>query len=194
MTENIEFSPGRTAVMCMDYQNSIVSSYGGAGQELLLQRAGRVLDDARNRGMQVIYIRVGFRPGLPEISSRNALFSAVKNSPERKQMFVGDGMEVHAAVTPRENDIIITKHRVSGFTGTDLDMILRANEIDTLVLFGIATSGVVLSTLVDAVDADYKVVVIKDCCADRDEELHSCLTERYFTTRGAVITADEFCE
>jgi len=73
-------------------------------------------------------------------------------------------------------------------------MILRANEIDTLVLFGIATSGVVLSTLVDAVDADYKVVVIKDCCADRDEELHSCLTERYFTTRGAVITADEFCE
>ena len=192
MAEKSEFSPKHTAVMCMDYQNAIVSAYGGSGVEELLTRSARVLEQARKIGMLVIYVRVGFRPGLPEISPRNTLFSAVKNSPERQKMFLGAGREIHAAVAPQENEIIIEKHRVGAFTGTDLDMILRANEIDTLVLFGIATSGVVLSTLVDAFDADYKIVVIKDCCADRDEDLHSCLTEKYFTTRGTVITAEEF--
>jgi nicotinamidase-related amidase len=57
-------------------------------------------------------------------------------------------------------------------------MILRARDIDTLVLFGIATSGVVLSTLLHAADADYRLFVIKDCCADLDLDLHACLVDR----------------
>ena len=71
---------------------------------------------------------------------------------------------------------------MSAFAGTDLNLLLRANEIDTLVLLGIATSGVVLSTLLEAFDADYRLVVIKDCCADTDAELHNCLTDRFFPT------------
>ena len=90
-------------------------------------------------------------------------------------MFESGGSDIHADVAPKDGDIVIMKHRVSAFTGTDLEMILRANEIDTLVLFGIATSGVVLSTLVDAADRDYRLTVIRDCCADTDAELHSCL-------------------
>jgi nicotinamidase-related amidase len=57
-------------------------------------------------------------------------------------------------------------------------MILRARDIDTLVLFGIATSDVVLSTLLHAADADYRLFVIKDCCADLDLDLHACLVDR----------------
>lgn len=64
-------------------------------------------------------------------------------------------------VPAEEGEIVITKHRVSAFTGTDLAMILRANDIDTLVLYGIATSGVVLSTLLEAADADFRLAVIK---------------------------------
>ena len=143
--------------------------------------------------MKVIYIHVGFRPGFPEVSSRNPLFSAIKSSPERQKMFEGVGSDIHETVAPKNGDIVIMKHRVSAFHGTDLDMILRANEIDTLVQFGIATSGVVLSTLVDAADRDYKISVIKDCCADMDEELHTCLIDKYFTKRGEVVTAEEFC-
>jgi len=71
-------------------------------------------------------------------------------------------------------------------------MILRAKEIDTLVLFGIATSGVVLSTLLEAADTDYRAVVIADCCADTDAELHRVLIERLFPLRGEVTTAAEF--
>ena len=192
MEDKLEFAPASTAVLCMDYQNAIVAGYGGESAADMLSRAANVLDSARKAEMQVIYIHVGFRSGLPEISPRNALFSGIKSDPERMKMFAGDGQSIHPAVTPKESDIVVTKHRVGAFTGTDLDMILRANDIDTLVLFGIATSGVVLSTLTHAFDADYGLFVIKDCCADRDTELHNALIDKYFTSRGEVMTAAEF--
>ena len=71
-------------------------------------------------------------------------------------------------------------------------MILRAKEIDTLVLFGIATSGVVLSTLLHAADLDYRLVALKDCCADLDPEAHECLMEKIFPRQAAVMSVDEF--
>ena len=67
----------------------------------------------------------------------------------------------------------MTKTRVRAFAGTDLDLLLRAHDIDTLVVFGIATSGVVLSTALTAFDLDYRIIVVRDCCADLDTELHS---------------------
>jgi nicotinamidase-related amidase len=71
-------------------------------------------------------------------------------------------------------------------------MILRAQEIDTLALFGIATSGVVLSTLLEASDLDYRLIVVKDCCMDMDADLHTTLLDKVFARRAAVITAEEF--
>jgi nicotinamidase-related amidase len=71
-------------------------------------------------------------------------------------------------------------------------MILRAKDVDTLVMFGIATNGVVLSTVLHAADADYRVVVIKDCRGDLDAEVHACLVDRVFPRRGTVLTAGEF--
>jgi len=192
MSRGIEFRAETTAVMCMDYQNGIVGAYAGKGHDELLTRGSQVLAHARSAGMKVIYIHVGFRPGFPEVSLRNRLFSALKSSRERQKMFEGDGSDIHESVATRDDDIVVMKHRVSAFHGTDLEMILRANDIDTLVLFGIATSGVVLSTLVDASDRDFRIFVIKDCCADRDQELHSCLIERYFPNRGTVVDAEEF--
>ena len=99
-----------------------------------------------------------------------------------------------AALPASARDVVVTKHRISAFKGTDLEMILRAKEIDTLVLFGIATSGVVLSTLLDACDADYRVIVLKDCSADQDTEVHSCLVEKIFSRRGTVMSASEFLD
>jgi nicotinamidase-related amidase len=176
----------------MDYQSAIVSIYAGAEQDELLSRAGTVLDHARVNGMTVIYVQVGFRPDLPEVSPRNLLLGAIKSSPRHQQLFQGDAGAIHSAVAPHEGDIVVTKHRVSAFPGTDLEMILRAKEIDTLVLFGIATSGVVLSTLLQAGDADYRLIVIKDCCADLDQELHASLIEKLLVKQGMVITAEEF--
>jgi nicotinamidase-related amidase len=80
---------------------------------------------------------------------------------------------------------------VSAFAGTDLDLLLRAHDIETLILFGIATSGVVLSTLTDAFDADYRLMVVGDCCADLDADLHSCLIEKHFRRIASVVSAEE---
>lgn len=191
MTAELTFEPARTAVLSMDYQAGIVAAYA-KGQEMLLARVASVLERGRHLGMCVIHIRVGFRPGLPEVASRNSLFGAIKNSARHQQLFEGAAGEIHPAVGCQRDDITVTKHRVSAFHGTDLEVILRAKEVNTLVLFGIATSGVVLSTVLEASDADYRLVVIKDCCMDGDAELHHNLVDKVFVGRGSVVTADEF--
>lgn len=183
--------PARTAVLSMDLQNGIVGIYSGHAPEMLA-RCADVAKAARSRGIRIIHIRVGFRPGLPEVSERNMLFGSIKSSDRHQQLFHGTGGDIHPAMGPEEADIVVTKHRVSAFTGTDLAMVLRAQEIDTLVLFGIATSGVVLSTLLEASDADYRLIVVKDCCADMDPELHTCLVEKVFSRRATMVTAEEF--
>jgi len=179
-----------TALLAMDCQAGIVSQYVKPADEFLA-RASRVLQAARQAHMPVIHVRVGFRPGLPEIGDRNKLFAAVKSSPQYQKLFDGPAGEIHPALGPEPGDIVVTKHRVSAFAGTDLEMILRANEIRTLVLFGIATSGVVLSTLLDASDADYEPLVIADGCADMNQELHDALLTHLFPRRATVTTADD---
>lgn len=186
--------PPHTAILSMDCQAGIVAVYVKDDRDAFLSRASSALNHARSKGLMVIHVQVGFRPGLPEVSSRNALFAAIKSSPQRQQLLQGPLGAIPPEIAPKEGEIVVTKHRVSAFTGTDLAMILRANDIDTLVLFGIATSGVVLSTLLDAFDDDFRLAVIKDCCADLDVSLNDCLINRFFPTRGAVLTVREFME
>ena len=189
--------PAQTAVLSMDLQTMIVSIYAkdsAKNRPDLIERAAGILNAARDLGMKVIHIRVGFRPNLPEVSSRNALLSSIRNSPQHQAIFEGAAGEIHPGLAAQADDITVVKHRVSAFAGTDLEMILRANGIDTLVLFGIATSGVVLSTLLEASDADYRLLVIEDCCADLDAGLHACLMEKLFPRRAEVLNSSGFFE
>jgi nicotinamidase-related amidase len=140
--------------------------------------------------MPIILVQVGFRAGLPEVGSRNKLFNAIKSWPQHKKvLYEGTIDPIHPALGPEGADIIVTKRRVSSFAGTELELLLRAKEIETLVLFGLSTSGAVLSTVLDASDADYKLVVMSDCCADTDSELHGVLVNRLFPQRAEVLTA-----
>lgn len=175
-------NPDRSALLVMDFQQSIVDSL--PDNDALIARTMELIRAAREANVRVIYVVVGFRPGFPEISANNRSFSSIRDS---GRFTAGDAsLEIHAAVAPAPDDVIITKHRVSAFHGTDLDMILRAHAIDTLVLAGIATSGVVLSTLRHAADADYRLVVVDDCCADRDPEVHRVLVEKVFARQAMV--------
>jgi nicotinamidase-related amidase len=191
MTSPVPFEAPRTAVLAMDCQSGIVSIYAKAHDDLI-GRAAETLKLARSAGMSVIHVQVGFRTGVPEVSGRNKLFATLKSSSQHQKLFEGTPGRIHPALGPELTDIVVTKHRVSAFSGTDLDMILRANEITTLVLFGIATSGVVLATLLEASDRDFRLVVIADCCADLDPDLHTCLIERLFPKHADVLTAADF--
>jgi nicotinamidase-related amidase len=183
----------RAAVLSMDFQSALVPIYT-KGHDDFLPRVAGVLKDARARAMTVIHVQVGFRPGLPEVSARNTLLAAIKSSTQWQQMFQGPAGAIHSAVAPEGEEIVVTKHRISAFTGTDLDMILRAKDVETLILLGIATSGVVLSTLVHAVDADFRVIVVKDCCADLDPAVHACLIEKVFPRVATVMGAYELAD
>lgn len=188
MAEKLSLSPAQTALLVMDFQNLIVENFA-TDQAGLLTRTAGLIETARKAGIAVIYVVVGFRPGHPEISPRNLTFSGVKKA---GLFAAGDaGSAIHSHVAPRADDVIVTKHRVGAFAGTDLDMILHAGGIDTLLLAGIATSGVVLSTLRHAADADYRLLVVEDCCSDKDEEVHRVLMRGVFPRQATIVTAGE---
>ena len=183
----ISIEPNRTALLVMDLQSEIVAMIGDKAAGVV-DRAASVIAAARKANVPIIYVVVGFRPGYPEVSARNASFASLANS--GRFVVTTPGADIAPAVRPEAGDIVVVKHRVSAFTGTDLDMILRAKGIETVVVLGLSTSGVVLSTVRHGADADYRLVVVKDCCADGDDEVHRVLTEKIFA-RHTVTTASE---
>ncbi|MEU8289535.1 cysteine hydrolase [Streptomyces pseudogriseolus] len=102
------------------------------------------------------------------------------------------GTEIHDEVAPQQGDVVVTKRRGSAFSGSDLDLVLRARDIDSLVLTGIATSAVVLSTLWHAVDLDFGLTVLADACLDTDPEVHRMLTEKLFPQWADVVTVEDW--
>jgi nicotinamidase-related amidase len=110
----------------MDCQSTIVSIYTEENQDALLGRAAGVLNHARASHMTVIHVEVGFRSGLPEVSTQNQLMGPIKGSAQHQKLFQEPLGSIHPTLAPAENEIVITKHRVSAFTGSDLAMILRA--------------------------------------------------------------------
>jgi nicotinamidase-related amidase len=88
--------------------------------------------------------------------------------------------------------VLLTKKRVSAFTGSDLEVLLRSAAIEELVLCGIATSGVVLSTLREAADRDYRLCVLSDGCLDADGEVHRVLMEKVFPRQAQVLAVERW--
>lgn len=174
-----------TALLVMDVQNSVVARYPDPDY---LPRLRTAIDAARAAGVRVIYPSVGFRPGAPEVSARNKMFGRLAGL----TLPASDATEIHAEVTPAEGDIVVTKRRVSAFAGSDLDLLLRSQGIDHLVLTGIATSGVVLSTLRQAADLDYGLTVLADACLDNDAEVHRVLVEKVFPMQADVLTVGDW--
>jgi nicotinamidase-related amidase len=122
--------------------------------------------------MMVIHV-VAVRPGHPEVSPRNRMFSPAKAN--GMTVAGSEGAAIHPAAAAREGEPIVVKHRVSPFVGTDVETLVRSSGIDRLVLAGVTTSGVVLSTVHHAGDVHYRFVVVPDCCADPDAEVHAML-------------------
>ena len=145
---------------------------------------------ARGQGIPVLYIIVAFRKGYPEVSPDNRTFSALKSG--ALGLDLEGATEIPKSIAPKEDEIIITKKRVSAFTGSDLEVVIRSLGINHLVLTGIATSGVVLSTLRQAADKDYHLTVLSDCCADRDEEVHRVLLTKIFPRQALVVDTDSW--
>ncbi len=181
----------KTGLLVMDYQRLLVDGYV-ADPEAALSQAAEVMQRSRAADIPVFYITVGFRPGYPEVSDRNMMFSGVRAG---ERFRLGDeSSAIPDAIAPQDSDVVIVKHRVSAFEGTDLAMLLRARDIETLILFGIATSGVVLSTVRQGADLDYRLVVLTDLCYDGDAEVHRFLIDNILPRQAQVIEASDYLE
>ncbi len=182
--------PAKTAVLIMDYENDILGMIPHDALTSLVERASVVLKEARKARLTIIYVVVRFRRGYPEVNLQNKLLSSLKES---GRLLEGTaGAEVDSRVSPQPGDIVVTKRRVGAFSTTDLETILRSNNINKLVLFGISTSGVVLSTVRWAADMDYSLAVVSDLCADRDPEVNRVLMDKVFPWQATVVTSNEF--
>jgi nicotinamidase-related amidase len=182
----------RSALLVMDVQQGIVDRYGGAGG--LLDRLTRAVAAAREAGVPVMFVRVAFRSGFPEVSAANQSFSAIAKGAGENFTEDSPATQVHPALAPGANEPVVLKRRVSAFTGSDLEVLLRSRRVIRLVLTGIATSGVVLSTLREAADRDYELTVLADGCADADEEVHRILIEKVFPRQALVMTVEEWAK
>ncbi len=178
-----------TALLIADFYADAMGTLPHAVGRGVVQRTVGLQAAARAAGLMVCYCATVFRPGYPEISERNKTFSARKAS---GQPAVFDPLEViHPDVRPRDGEVVVGKHRVNALFGTGLDVTLTGNNIDTIILLGYATSGVVLSTTRYASDRDYRLYIVADCCADSDPEVHDFLIGRILNRQADIVTADE---
>lgn len=167
MTDSRSAPRDKTAVLIMDYQLRQLNGLSEGVRAGLLTRANEVLAWARAAGVPVIHVEVRRGEAAPET-------------------------EIHPDVRPRAGEMVLTKRRIEPFSTTNLAEVLDSRGVRTLVLMGVSTSGVVISSACWAADVDYDLVVLSDCCADRDEEVHRVLTEKVLTRRATVLTAGEF--
>ena len=175
----------------MDYQNYVASIIGSSSDDwtALVSRAQSVVTAARVAGVRVIYVKVEIRTEQVEIAARNKAFS-------RHRGFnpVPEGSEAAAIIpqlSPQPTDAIVVKRRVSAFFGTDLDLLLSAMCVSSVILCGVSTSGVVLSTVRHGADRDLVMTVVEDCCYDRQADVHRVLMDRVFTNQAHVMSAAE---
>jgi nicotinamidase-related amidase len=182
----------KTMLLMADFSTTGIGQNPIAKERYTLERAREVLDAARNAGTFIGYCISHFRPGFPEVSDRNKTRAARRDSGE---VLPADPKElIHPSVLPQEGEPVIAKHRTSAFSGSAFEMILRAHNIETLILMGHATSGVILSTVRLAADLDYQLIVVEDGCADRDPEVHKLLMEKVFPRQATVVSSKEMVE
>jgi nicotinamidase-related amidase len=169
---DLQIDRTRTAVLCMDMQNFTVRVLPDALRKPLLSATRRVLDAARDAGVAVIYVVAARRPDFS--SARNKFTSAAgRNRPPGTPAEEAERTRIVDEVAPVADEPIVRKPRMNAFFGSELQTMLTARDINTLVLTGVSTNFVVESTARYAVDSDYRVILLEDCCTAGEEEAHT---------------------
>jgi nicotinamidase-related amidase len=183
MTEKLDIAAKSTAIVAIDFQHDIVGADGAFAPLFhaevkradVIASAARLLGDARAAGVKIVYSTGTFQPGYPELVANIPVLRRVA---ELQCLVAGTaGAAIVEAVAPHANDVVLTHPRVSCFHGTQLDVVLRAAGIDTVVLTGIATNMAVESTARAAADLGYRTLVVSDACSTTSESAHNASLE-----------------
>lgn len=172
-----------TALLVVDMQNDFLSPGGArdkAGKLVpaefrpVIERTSRVVQGARQARVPVVYVQNTWLPGHRSVSSAWIRFMERRSYPEGSEHTVDGtwGQRIIDGLAPHAGDIVVKKWRSSAFQGTELDLILRSNRIESVLVAGVVTQACVESTARDAAFLDYHVVVLRDCVHGGDRELH----------------------
>jgi nicotinamidase-related amidase len=179
--------PGRAALVLIDLQRDFVEAgyaFDRLGVDLtmyqpMLPRVAALLEAARKASLLVVHVQMTTLPGAMSESPAQLRFnlrlhqhSHAADAPLRYAEQGDPGREFIAELTPRDGELVVAKWRSSGFWGTNLDLLLRSNGIESLVIAGCTTEGCVESTARDALFNDYYVVIVDDCVASDDRAQH----------------------
>lgn len=168
---NLNLDRARTAVLSMDIQKAPVRKSSMFRERHVGQAAKKALDGARKAGILVIHVVIDYQPAF--FSPKNRFLQKVRipilSAPG---VDVKELLEIVDEVKPVGDEPVIRKPRMNPFYGTALESMLRSRDIDTVVLMGVATEFVVEAAARHAADADYRVIVLEDCCAAFSDEAH----------------------
>jgi nicotinamidase-related amidase len=185
----LTLDPKRCAVMAMDYQNEILAMTPEYREKPLLGTVKRVLEAARHTSAAIVYITVSFRNDYADAPAHSPLFQDAK---ARGVMKAGSpGAAICDELTPQAGDIVINKHGVDPFNGTHLANVLRARDVDTLVLMGVWTNYVVEATARTGADSGYRIIVVTDGCASDTDGHHYFFVNTILPRLGTAATASD---
>lgn len=158
--------------LVLDMQNDIVHSDGPNGKATtgeqvrsrnILALTSKAIVAARQAGIKMGFVRVGFSADYRECPSNSPVFSGARAAGRFK---LGEwGTEIHPDLEVRPEDVQVVKHRISPFYSTSLVAQLRALNIGRIYCSGVSTQAVVQATVRDGHDRDFEMVVLEDCCA-----------------------------
>ena len=174
----MNLTPSRTAVIAVHMQHDIVTpegAFGGffaaqAAERDVIGQTGKLLDAARGAGATVVYTRVAWQPGYPDLVANSPLLAKVAQA----QCLVegSDKAEIVPQLTPQDGDVVLTHQRIGGFSASPLDVILRSRGIDTVLFTGVATNASVEGTARQASDLGYRTIIVTDACSAADPGAH----------------------
>lgn len=180
-----------TAFVGLDYivdithpSGKIARSAGQVAERRVISKANQILSLARQNAWLTILVKVGFAKGYFEQPHHSPLFGRAR---ELGALALDtEGTAFHPELDAQLADLVIVKPRVSAFYCTALDAALRANKVERLIVAGVSSSWAVQSTVRDAHDRDYQVVVVEDACAAATEQEHRSSMELLATISKVV--------
>lgn len=187
--------PNQTAVVVVDMQRAFLELPAFAGMREIAFRISRFLPFARAAGMTVVHVKTEFSPHMA---------NAGRPGSRTRQMMLGLGSEednplladretsaIVPELSPQPSDLIVTKTRFGGFSGTSLHQVLTSRHFDSLVFAGGTTTVCVESTVREALFLEFNSLVLADCTADMTPELHETALMRIDLFFGWVCTAED---
>lgn len=193
----IKIKPEESALLLIDMQNEFLHEKGAfaqmgmwrfAKEAKTIENTKKVISLAHKAEIPVIYVRIVYRPGYPDVGE-TVLGKAMKDAEACKK---GSwGAEIVDELKPTPTDYIIEKRRVSAFYNTDLETLLRSLGRRTLIIAGVVTNFCVEGTVRSAVDRDFDVIALADCTASTTREAQEFAMKNIFPMLGSVATTEE---